>query len=145
MTVRHYGISAVPGAYVVPLNRYIAVYENEDPVESHNLSVPCNATGSINDDVTHYIGGQYYSDEKLARYQAKFRENGALRPPPSGWPLVVSGEPMTEAEAEEAVDQMVLVVATADESLIPSIQALALNAVAGALGIVRIEEEQPEC
>lgn len=137
----HYGVMVVPDARVVPLNRLIAMIEGEDILESQNLSRPCNPGGNPNNDVTHWLGGRSFTDEKLVEYQGL---SANLPEPAGGWPLVVGGtEALTEADAQAAASAMVLTVTTADDT-ISHLAQVTLAAVQSALGIAIIQEPE-EC
>lgn len=131
----HYGIAIIPDAHKNALNAVYAVWQNEDPTLSENLSQPLNATGDINDPVTHWMGGRLYNDADLAVIQAL-----ATHMPTVSWPVVgVSGN-VSEAQANAAAAALYTMVGTATTYSTPLAQQT-LEAALGALGLRRVVEE----
>jgi len=141
MAYKHYGIAVIPDAHQVAINYYIAMIENEPLEDNKNLSRQCNPGGVWGAPITHWLGGQFYSDEKLYRYQtARFREEGdVITSPAGGWPLIYNEqEILTEQQALDAIDAFVLVVTSGEE--FPQMSTVTLAAAEQALGIALVEE-----
>lgn len=128
----HYGVAVVPTAHKNALNAIYAVWKNEDPTSSENLSQPSNQNGSTTDPITHWFGGRLYSDADLVVIQSF-----AANLPAASWPIMGVSGSVTQAQALAAAAAMIVHVTTQEVYTSQQAQAT-LSAVMQALGLQRV-------
>lgn len=131
----HYGIAMIPDAHKNALNVAYALWMDEDPTQSENLSQPANASGSPEDPVERWFGGRLYSEGELAVIQ-----HFASHIPAADWPVMGVSGLVTEQQAIDAATALYLMVGTADTYTTP-LAAQTLESALGALGMKRVVED----
>lgn len=132
----HYGITVTTDAHKNALNVVFALWQNENPTASANVSQPLNASSSPNDPVTHWIGGGYYTDERLATLQ-----DLAANIPAASWPVMGIDGPVTQQEAIDAATAAYVLVGTA-ETYSSALAQQTLASALGALNLKRVNYEE---
>ncbi len=134
----HYGVAIIPDAHKNAINVAIALWQNEDPSGSVNVSQPLNASGSPEDPVTHWVGGRPYQPAELPIIQ-----NFATNLPSASWPVTGVDGAVSEQDAIDAATAMYLLVGTAETYTSPMAQQTLASALA-TLGLQRVIFDEEE-
>jgi len=132
----HYGITVVPDAHKNALNVVFALWQSENPAASANISQPLNASSLPADPITHWIGGQYYTDDRLAILQ-----DFAANLPAATWPVMGIDGAVTQQQAIDAAAAAYVLVGTA-ETYSSALAQQTLASALGALGLKRINYDE---
>jgi hypothetical protein len=107
----HYGVCIIPDAHKNAINVVFALRQDENPAESENIGQPLNASGSSEDPVTYWCGGQLYQTADLPLIQ-NLAANMPV--PSSGWPVAGMSGSVTEQEALDAAAALQVTMRTAE-------------------------------
>jgi hypothetical protein len=132
----HYGVALIPDAHKNAMNVVYALWKNENPAASENLSQPANVSGDINDPATYWFGGRLYSDADLVVIQ-----DMPNNMPSASWPVAgVSGN-VSLVQAQAAAAALIVNVTTQDTYTTPQ-AAATLAAALGGLGLKKAEDPE---